>query len=430
MSALWSADELDAALGGAPSAPLRAAVTGVSIDSRTLAPGDLFFAIRGEVHDGHDHVARAFQAGAAAAVVERARASQFGALGPLFAVDDTLLGMERLGIAARGRAKARIAAVTGSVGKTSAKEMLRVVLAASGATHASAASYNNHWGVPLTLARLAADADFGILEIGMNHAGEIEPLARMVRPHAALVTTIALVHIEYLGSIAAIADAKAEIFAGMEAGGVAVLNRDAPAVRAAGATRPRPRSRGSELRRGRVERRPASRLRRDGARSARPRQRIRASARLRHRRARPPYGGKRARRIVDRRRARSEARAVGGGARRFLGAEGQGRTLRARRPRRLGHHHRRELQRESRLDARGARPLGRVETGTARAAHRGDRRHARAWARGRGDARRTRRRARAQRGRSPVRRRPADPQAFRRRATVSTRRMEPSARAS
>jgi UDP-N-acetylmuramoyl-tripeptide--D-alanyl-D-alanine ligase len=228
MSALWSVGELAAALGAAPSVPLRGAVAGVSIDSRTLAPGDLFFAIRGEVHDGHDHVERAFQAGAAAAVVERPRASGFAALGPVFAVEDTLRAMERLGIAARARAKARIAAVTGSVGKTSAKEMLRVVLSASGATHASAASYNNHWGVPLTLARLAADADFAVFEIGMNHAGEIEPLVRMVRPHAALITTIAPVHIEYLGSIEAIADAKAEIFAGLDEGGVAVLNRDAP----------------------------------------------------------------------------------------------------------------------------------------------------------------------------------------------------------
>jgi UDP-N-acetylmuramoyl-tripeptide--D-alanyl-D-alanine ligase len=228
MSALWSVGELTASLGGPASAQMRSDVTGVSIDSRTLQPGDLFVAIRGEVHDGHDHVERAFAAGAAAAVVERARAAPLAEQGPVFAVDDPLRAMERLGIAARARSRARIATVTGSVGKTSAKEMLRVVLAASGATHASAASYNNHWGVPLTLARMPADADFAVFEIGMNHAGEIEPLARMVRPRAALITTIAPVHIEHLGSLEAIADAKAEIFAGLEMGGVAVLNRDAP----------------------------------------------------------------------------------------------------------------------------------------------------------------------------------------------------------
>jgi UDP-N-acetylmuramoyl-tripeptide--D-alanyl-D-alanine ligase len=136
--------------------------------------------------------------------------------------------MERLGVAARARSKARIVAVTGSVGKTTVKEMLRAILSACGATHASAHSYNNHWGVPLTLARMAVSARYGVLEIGMNHAGEIAPLTRMARPHAALVTTIAPVHIEYLGSIEAIADAKAEIFLGLEPGGAAALNRDAP----------------------------------------------------------------------------------------------------------------------------------------------------------------------------------------------------------
>ena len=136
--------------------------------------------------------------------------------------------MERLGVAARSRSKARIVAVTGSVGKTTVKEMLRALLSACGSTHASRASYNNHWGVPLTLARMPANAEFGVFEIGMNHAGEIAPLARMVRPHVALITTIAPVHIEHLGSIEAIADAKAEIFLGLEPGGMVVLNRDAP----------------------------------------------------------------------------------------------------------------------------------------------------------------------------------------------------------
>jgi len=228
MSALWTATDLTKVLGAAPSAPLSNTVAGVSIDSRTLHPGDLFFAIKGETNDGHDHLARAFEAGAPAAVVSQTQGPKLAALGPVFAVDDTLKAMERLGAAARARTAARIVAVTGSVGKTTAKEMLRAMLSASGATHASAASYNNHWGVPLTLARLPAGARFGVCEIGMNHAGEITPLVGMVRPHAALVTTIAPVHIEHLGSIEAIADAKAEIFVGLEPGGTAILNRDAP----------------------------------------------------------------------------------------------------------------------------------------------------------------------------------------------------------
>ena len=228
MTALWSQAELTAAFGAAPTASLGAAVGGVSIDSRTLEAGDLFIAIKGAAHDGHDHVARAFESGAVAAVVSRERAGRLAALGPLFAVDDTLSAMERLGVAARARSKARIVAVTGSVGKTTVKEMLRAMLSACGATHASAHSYNNHWGVPLTLARMPASARYGVLEIGMNHAGEIAPLTRMARPHAALVTTIAPVHIEYLGSIEAIADAKAEIFLGLEPRGAAALNHDAP----------------------------------------------------------------------------------------------------------------------------------------------------------------------------------------------------------
>jgi UDP-N-acetylmuramoyl-tripeptide--D-alanyl-D-alanine ligase len=225
---LWSQAELSAALGALPSNALSTAVNGVSIDSRTLAIGDLFFAIKGDAHDGHDHVARAFEAGASAAVVSRERAQQLTALGPVFAVADTLKAMERLGLAARARSMAKIVAVTGSVGKTTAKEMLRTMLAACGPTHASAASYNNHWGVPLTLARMPTNARFGVFEMGMNHAGEITPLTRMARPHVALVTTIAPVHIEHLGSIEAIADAKAEIFLGLEPHGTAILNRDAP----------------------------------------------------------------------------------------------------------------------------------------------------------------------------------------------------------
>jgi UDP-N-acetylmuramoyl-tripeptide--D-alanyl-D-alanine ligase len=220
---LWTPQELTQALGE-PSAPLDRPATGVSIDTRTLQPGDLFIAIKGDTHDGHDHVARAFAAGAVAALVARKLADG----GPQFVVDDTLRGMERLGAAARRRSEARLLAITGSVGKTSAKEMARVALSAVGPTHASAASFNNHWGVPLTLARLPADAAYGVFEIGMNHAGEITPLVGWVRPHVALVTTIGPVHIEHFGSLEAIADAKAEIFSGLTPGGVAILNRDAP----------------------------------------------------------------------------------------------------------------------------------------------------------------------------------------------------------
>ena len=228
MTALWTETELVAAFGAAPSAPMSGRVSGVSIDSRTLEAGDLFFAIRGDAHDGHDHVARAFEAGASAAIVLRERGTELATFGPVFAVEDPLKAMERLGVAARARSEAKIVGVTGSVGKTTAKEMLRAMLAACGLTHASAASYNNHWGVPLTLARLPKDARFAVIEMGMNHAGEIAPLTRMARPHAALVTTIAPVHMEYLGSIEAIANAKAEIFLGLEPHGTAVLNRDAP----------------------------------------------------------------------------------------------------------------------------------------------------------------------------------------------------------
>ena len=187
-----------------------------------------FVAIVGESNDGHDYVAQAFAKGAAAAVVAHDRADALAAYGPLLAVEDTLAGLERLGRAARARTDAKIVAITGSVGKTGSKEALRLALARSGRTHASAASYNNHWGVPLTLARMPADTEFGIFEIGMNHAGEIAPLAKMVRPHVAVITTVEAVHIENFRDVRGIADAKGEIFLGLEPGGVAVINRDNP----------------------------------------------------------------------------------------------------------------------------------------------------------------------------------------------------------
>ena len=202
------------------------AITGLSIDSRTIAPGEAYFAIKGDVHDGHDFVAAALKAGAALAVVETAQRDKFATDAPLLVVDDVLAGLVDLAHAARARLAAQVIAVTGSVGKTSTKEALRRVLGAQGETHASAASFNNHWGVPLSLARCPATVRFAIFEIGMNHAGEIEPLVKMVRPHVAVITTVEPVHLEFFAGIEAIADAKAEIFAGVEPGGAVVLNRD------------------------------------------------------------------------------------------------------------------------------------------------------------------------------------------------------------
>jgi UDP-N-acetylmuramoyl-tripeptide--D-alanyl-D-alanine ligase len=201
------------------------AVGGVSIDTRTLAKGDLFFAIKGE-RDGHEFVRAALEKGAAAAVIDESHAHGLKDVGPLYIVRDTLASLVSLGRAARARSKARVVGVTGSVGKTSVKEALRVVLGAFGETHASAASYNNHWGVPLSLSRFPSTAKFGVFEIGMNHPGEITPLVGMVRPHVALITTIAPAHLEHMGSLEAIADAKAEILSGVAHGGAAILPRD------------------------------------------------------------------------------------------------------------------------------------------------------------------------------------------------------------
>ncbi len=224
--ALWTSAAMAEAMRAAVQGVLPQAISGLSIDSRTLAPGEAYFAIKGDVHDGHDFVDAALKAGAALAVVERAQRDKFAADAPLLVVDDVLAGLVDLAHAARARLGAQVIAVTGSVGKTSTKEALRRVLGAQGPTHASAASFNNHWGVPLSLARCPASVRFAIFEIGMNHAGEIEPLVKMVRPHIAIITTVEPVHLEFFAGIEAIADAKAEIFAGLEPGGTAVLNRD------------------------------------------------------------------------------------------------------------------------------------------------------------------------------------------------------------
>jgi UDP-N-acetylmuramoyl-tripeptide--D-alanyl-D-alanine ligase len=201
-------------------------VPGLSIDTRTIKPGEAFFAIQGENRDGHGFVEAALKAGAGLAVVARAKAAAMPQGAPLLIVDDVLGGLNGLAQASRARSAAKIVAVTGSVGKTGTKEALRLVLGRQGETHASAASYNNHWGVPLSLALMPQSATFGVFEIGMNHAGEITPLTRLVRPHVAIVTTIAPVHLEFFGTLEKIADAKAEIFLGLEPDGAAVLNAD------------------------------------------------------------------------------------------------------------------------------------------------------------------------------------------------------------
>jgi UDP-N-acetylmuramoyl-tripeptide--D-alanyl-D-alanine ligase len=223
---LWTSDAMAAAMHAAGNGTLPQAVSGISIDSRSITPGEAYFAIKGDVHDGHAFVAAALNAGAALAVVETAQREKFAADAPLLVVDDVLAGLVDLSRASRARLGGRVIAVTGSVGKTSTKEALLRVLSAQGKTHASVASFNNHWGVPLSLARCPASSGFAIFEIGMNHAGEIEPLVKLVRPHIAIITTVEPVHLEFFAGIEAIADAKAEIFAGLEPGGAAVLNRD------------------------------------------------------------------------------------------------------------------------------------------------------------------------------------------------------------
>jgi UDP-N-acetylmuramoyl-tripeptide--D-alanyl-D-alanine ligase len=221
--AIWTSDEAVQATGG--QCVQNWVAEGVSIDSRTVEFNDLFIALEGPNQDGHAYVADAFKAGAAAAIVRYVPEGYAGGE-PLLIVDDTQAALEGLATFARDRVSARICAVTGSVGKTGTKEALHQTLARSGNTHVSAASYNNLWGVPLSLARMPRDTMYGVFEIGMNHPGEITPLVKMVRPHVAIITTVEPAHLEYFDSIEAIADAKAEIFEGLEPAGVAILNRD------------------------------------------------------------------------------------------------------------------------------------------------------------------------------------------------------------
>ncbi|BAB48905.1 UDP-N-acetylmuramoylalanyl-D-glutamyl-2,6-diaminopimelate--D-alanyl-D-alanine ligase [Mesorhizobium japonicum] len=227
MSLLWTSDALVAAMDGRPLGPMPEGISGISIDSRSLQPGDAFFAIKGEAMDGHDFATAAIKAGAGVLVVAEGKLPSLGRLtAPIIVVEDVLVALEKLGVAARARSQAKIIAVTGSAGKTTTKEALRHVLSAVGKVHASAQSFNNHWGVPLTLARMPDNCDYAVFEIGMNHPDEIRPLVKMVRPHVAIVTMIAAAHLGFFRNLDEIAKAKAEIFEGLEPEGAAVLNRD------------------------------------------------------------------------------------------------------------------------------------------------------------------------------------------------------------
>ena len=222
---LWTPDELIAATGGRLHGAVSGALTGVEIDSRAVGRGDLFIAIKGDNHDGHKYVASALRAGAGLAVVSKVD-DEMQAAGALLVVDDTLAAMEKIGLASRQRSDAQIIAVTGSVGKTTTKDALGVGLGAVGKTHISVASFNNHWGVPLTLARMPRDTQYAVFEIGMNHAGEISELVKMVRPHIAIITAVAESHLGHFASVEEIAKAKAEIYEGLETGGSAIINQD------------------------------------------------------------------------------------------------------------------------------------------------------------------------------------------------------------
>src|ERR1700760_4862757 len=218
---LWTSAETEAATLGKASRAFE--VNGLSIDTRTLKEGDLFVALKGDNRDGHDFVRAAFDAKAGAALVTH---TPNGVTGPLLTVGHTQRALEDLARAARARSNAKIIAVTGSAGKTTTKEILSRCCNALGVTHASAASYNNHWGVPLSLASLPRDAEYGIFEVGMNHFGELRNLVSFVRPHVALITTVAPAHLEFFGNCESIADAKSEIFEGLLPGGSALVPAD------------------------------------------------------------------------------------------------------------------------------------------------------------------------------------------------------------
>ncbi|GAB2176810.1 UDP-N-acetylmuramoylalanyl-D-glutamyl-2,6-diaminopimelate--D-alanyl-D-alanine ligase [Dongia sp. agr-C8] len=223
--ALWTSAEIAAATNG--RAGKRFSANGVSIDSRKIAQGDLFVALHGPNFDGNDFVAGALTAGAAGALVDRLPGSMAADM-PVVVVEDTLQGLQDLGGAARSRTPAKFTAVTGSVGKTSTKEALKAALEPFGRTYASVGNLNNHWGAPLSLSRMPRETEYGVFELGMNHAGEITPLSKLVKPQVAIITTVEAVHIEFFPSVAEIADAKAEIMDGMDADGTVILPRDNP----------------------------------------------------------------------------------------------------------------------------------------------------------------------------------------------------------
>ena len=216
---LWTAEDAAAATGGKAVGDWTA--TGVSIDTRSVSPGDLFVALKGPNFDGHDYIAAAYDAGACAVMVEPGRAGEASAV----EVADTFEGLNALGAAGRLRMGGQVIAITGSVGKTGTKEALRHALGTQGRTFATQGNLNNHWGAPLTLARMPADTDFAVIELGMNHPGELTPLSQLTLPHVALITWVTAAHIEFFESVEQVAEAKAEVFAGA-AGGVAVLPRD------------------------------------------------------------------------------------------------------------------------------------------------------------------------------------------------------------
>lgn len=223
---LWTINEILAATGGSVRGE-PGDVSGISIDSRTVEPGDLFIAIKGDQFDGHAFVDAALESGATAALVSADQADGLTVpKGGLIIVRDSYDGLYDLARAARTRATGEVLAITGSVGKTSTKETFRLMLSSFGKTHAPVKSFNNHWGVPLTLCRMPRDTEFGVFEIGMNNAGEITPLSKLVQPRIAIITTVAPVHLENLGSLDAIAAAKAEIFDGLLPGGTAVIHGD------------------------------------------------------------------------------------------------------------------------------------------------------------------------------------------------------------
>ncbi|MDE2264384.1 MAG: UDP-N-acetylmuramoylalanyl-D-glutamyl-2,6-diaminopimelate--D-alanyl-D-alanine ligase [Alphaproteobacteria bacterium] len=225
MNTLWTSAEAESATLGQASHSF--VVTGLSLNSRTLKPGDLYVAIKGETRDGHDFVHAAFEAKAGAALVSR-RPDGVADDAPLLMVANTQRALEDLARAARARSDAKIIAVTGSAGKTTTKEMLKLAFGALGPTHVSGASFNNHWGVPLSMASLSREVAFGVFEIGMNHFGEIRSLVSIVRPHVALITTVAPAHLEFFGNTESIADAKSEIFESIVPGGAALIPSDNP----------------------------------------------------------------------------------------------------------------------------------------------------------------------------------------------------------